>query len=96
MSESSTRSDNLYAKTQEIKDILSNLKSPLIDKNNKLISNENIDKFLNYTEEIKLIRNYKRKNRDTGQTDNGFEFTNRLSWNTRNSKQVLQTILIST
>lgn len=33
--------------------IFNNLKSPLLDKNNKLISNENIDKVLNYTEQVK-------------------------------------------
>ena len=53
LKEANSKSDNLDAKTQEIKDILNNLKSPLLDKNNKLISNENIDKFLNYTEEVK-------------------------------------------
>lgn len=36
-----------------LKEILNNLKSPLLDKNNKLISNDNIYKVLNYTEEVK-------------------------------------------
>ena len=53
LKEANSKSDELDVKTQEIKDILNNLKSPLLDKNNKLISNENIDKFLNYTEEVK-------------------------------------------
>ena len=53
LKEANSKSDNLDIKTQEIKEILNNLKSPLLDKNNKLISNENIDKVLNYTEEVK-------------------------------------------
>ena len=53
LKEANNKSDELDIKTQEIKEILNNLKSPLLDKNNKLISNENIDKFLNYTEEVK-------------------------------------------
>lgn len=52
LKEVNNKSDNLDIKTQEIKEILNNLKSPLIDKNNKLISNENVGKFLNYTEEV--------------------------------------------
>lgn len=53
LKEANSKSDNLDIKTQEIKEILNNLKSPLLDKNNKLISNKNIDKVLNYTEEVK-------------------------------------------
>ena len=53
LKEANSKSDNLDIKTQEIKEILNNLKSPLLDKNNKLISNKNIDKFLNYIEEVK-------------------------------------------
>jgi hypothetical protein len=53
LKEANNKSNELDIKTQEIKEILNNLKSPLLDKNNKLISNENIDKFLNYTEEVK-------------------------------------------
>ena len=53
LKEANSKSNNLDVKTQEIKDILNNLKSPLLDKNNKLISNENIDKVLNYPEEVK-------------------------------------------
>ena len=53
LKEANSKSDNLDIKTQEIKEILNNLKSPLLDKNNKLISNENIDKVLNYTEQVK-------------------------------------------
>lgn len=52
LKEANNKSDNLDIKTQKIKEILNNLKSPLLDKNNKLISNENIDEFLNYTEEV--------------------------------------------
>ena len=52
LKEANSKSDNLDIKTQEIKEILNNLKSPLLDKNNKLISNENIDKVLNYTEQV--------------------------------------------
>ena len=52
LKEVNNKSDNLDIKTQEIKEILNNLKSPLIDKNNKLISNENVGKFFNYTEEV--------------------------------------------
>ena len=55
LKEANSKSDELDIKTQEIKEILNNLKSPLLDKNNKIISNENIDKFLNYTEEVKDI-----------------------------------------
>ena len=53
LKEANSKSGNLDIKTQEIKEILNNLKSPLLDKNNKLISNENIDKVLNYTEQVK-------------------------------------------
>lgn len=53
LKEANSKSENLDIKTQEIKEILNNLKSPLLDKNNKLISNENIDKVLNYTEQVK-------------------------------------------
>ena len=53
LKKNNSKSDELDIKTQEIKDILNNLKSPLLDKNNKLISNENIDKFLNYTKKVK-------------------------------------------
>lgn len=53
LKDANSKSENLDIKTQEIKQILNNLKSPLLDKNNKLISNENIDKVLNYTEQVK-------------------------------------------
>lgn len=53
LKEANSKSDNLDIETQKIKKILNNLKSPLLDKNNKLISNENIDKVLNYTEQVK-------------------------------------------
>lgn len=53
LKEADSKSDNLDIETQKIKKILNNLKSPLLDKNNKLISNENIDKVLNYTEQVK-------------------------------------------
>jgi len=53
LKEANSKSDNLDVKTQEIKEILNNLKSPLLDKNNRLISNDNIYKVLNYTEEVK-------------------------------------------
>lgn len=53
LKEANSKSDNLDVETQKIKKILNNLKSPLLDKNNKLISNENIDKVLNYTEQVK-------------------------------------------
>lgn len=52
LKEVNNKSDNLGKKTEEIKEVLNNLKSPLLDKNNKIISNENVDKFLNYTEEV--------------------------------------------
>lgn len=53
LKEANSKSDNLDVETQKVKKILNNLKSPLLDKNNKLISNENIDKVLNYTEQVK-------------------------------------------
>ena len=53
LKEANSKSDNLDVETQKIKKILNNLKSPLLDKNNKLISNENIDKVLNYAEQVK-------------------------------------------
>lgn len=62
LKEANSKSDNLDIKTQEIKEILNNLKSPLLDKNNKLISNENIDKVLNYTEEVKETARLLEKN----------------------------------
>lgn len=53
LKEANSKSDNLDIETQKIKKILNNLKSPLLDKNNKFISNENIDKVLNYSEQVK-------------------------------------------
>lgn len=53
LKEANSKSDNLDIETQKIKKVLNNLKSPLLDKNNKFISNENIDKVLNYTEQVK-------------------------------------------
>ena len=38
--------------SKDISQILDNLKSPLLDKNNKLISNENIDNIKNYIENV--------------------------------------------
>ena len=43
-------------KSKDIYQILDNLKSPLLDKNNKLISNENIDNIKNYIKNVTELR----------------------------------------
>ena len=42
----------LDSTSKDISQILDNLKSPLLDKNNKLISNENIDNIKNYIKNV--------------------------------------------
>lgn len=65
LKEANTKSENLNNTTKEVKEILKNLKSPMLDKKNKLISNEDIEKILDYTsnvndttKEIKKINNF--------------------------------------
>ena len=52
LQEVNQKSDELNIKTEDINELLDNLKSPLIDKNNRLISNEDIDKIKDYTKDV--------------------------------------------
>ena len=46
------QTENLDNTSKDISQTLDNLKSPLLDKNNKLISNENIENIKNYVENV--------------------------------------------
>ena len=52
LQEANIKSDELNAKTKNINELLDNLKSPLLDKNNKLISNKDIEIIRNYTDKV--------------------------------------------
>ena len=52
LQEANTKSDELNAKTKNINELLDNLKSPLLDKNNKIISNKDIEIIRNYTDRV--------------------------------------------
>lgn len=54
--------------------ILNNLKSPLLDKNNKLISNENIDNIKNYIENVTNVTQTVRSVNDLNVAIEDFEF----------------------
>ena len=74
LKEANNKSDELDIKTQEIKEILNNLKSPLLDKNNKLISNENIDNIKNYIENVTDVTQTVRSVNDLNVAIEDFEF----------------------
>lgn len=52
LQEANIKSDELNAKTKNINELLDNLKSPLLDKNNKLISNKDIEIIRNFTDKV--------------------------------------------
>lgn len=52
LQQANTKSDELNAKTKNINELLDNLKSPLLDKNNKIISNKDIEIIRNYTVKV--------------------------------------------
>ena len=52
LQEANTKSDELNAKTKNINELLDNLKSPLLDKNSKIISNKDIEIIRNYTDKV--------------------------------------------
>ena len=60
--------------SKDISKILENLKSPLLDKNNKLISNENIDNIKNYIESVTNITQTVRSVNDLNVAIEDFEF----------------------
>ena len=60
--------------SKDIFQILNNLKSPLLDKNNKLISNENIDNIKNYIENVTNVTQTVRSVNDLNIAIEDFEF----------------------
>ena len=61
-------------KSKDIYQILDNLKSPLLDKNNKLISSENIDNIKNYIENVTNVTQTVRSVNDLNIAIEDFEF----------------------
>ena len=59
--------------SKDISKILDNLKSPLLDKNNKLISNENIDNIKNYIENVTNVTQTVRSVNDLNMSIKDFE-----------------------
>ena len=60
--------------SKDISQILENLKSPLLDKNNKLISNENIDNIKNYIENVTNVTQTVRSVNDLNVAIEDFKF----------------------
>ncbi|MBO4816294.1 MAG: plasmid recombination protein [Clostridia bacterium] len=60
--------------SKDISKILENLKSPLLDKNNKLISNENIENIKNYIENVTNVTQTVRSVNDLNVAIEDFEF----------------------
>ena len=60
--------------SKDISKILDNLKSPLLDKNNKFISNENIDNIKNYIENVTNVTKTVRSVNDLNIAIEDFEF----------------------
>ena len=60
--------------SKDISQILDNLKSPLLDKNNKLISNENIENIKNYIENVNNVTQTVRSVNDLNVAIENFEF----------------------
>ena len=60
--------------SKDISRILGNLKSPLLDKNNKLISNENIENIKNYIENVTDVAQTVRSVNDLNMAIEDFEF----------------------
>ena len=61
-------------KSKDIYQILDNLKSPLLDKNNKLISNENIDNIKNYIKNVTDVTQTVKSVNDLNVAIENFEF----------------------
>ena len=55
LEKANTQTKALVAKTKDIKHILHNLKPAKLNKNNNLISNEDVEKLINYTENVNSI-----------------------------------------
>ena len=68
------RTKKLDNSSKEISQILENLKSPLLDKNNKLISNENIENIKNYIEDVTNVTQTVRSVNDLNIAIEDFEF----------------------
>ena len=64
----------LDSTSKDISKILDNLKSPLLDKNNKLISNENIDNIKNYIKNVTDVTKTVRSVNDLNMAIENFEF----------------------
>jgi chromosome segregation ATPase len=64
----------LDSTSKDISKILDNLKSPLLDKNNKIISNENIDNIKNYIENVTDVTQTVRSVNDLNVAIEDFEF----------------------
>ena len=64
----------LDSTSKDISKILDNLKSPLLDKNNKLISNENIENIKNYIENVTDVTQTVRSVNDLNVAIEDFEF----------------------
>ena len=64
----------LDSTSKDISQILDNLKSPLLDKNNKLISNENIENIKNYIENVTDVTQTVRGVNDLNVAIEDFEF----------------------
>ena len=64
----------LDSTSKDISKILDNLKSPLLDKNNKLISNENIENIKNYIENVTNVTQTVRSVTDLNVAIEDFEF----------------------
>ena len=64
----------LDSTSKDISKVLDNLKSPLLDKNNKLISNENIENIKNYIENVTNVTQTVRNVNDLNIAIEDFEF----------------------
>ena len=64
----------LDSTSKDISKVLDNLKSPLLDKNNKLISNENIENIKNYIENVTNVTQTVRSVNDLNVAIEDFEF----------------------
>ena len=68
------QTEKLDNTSKDISKILDNLKSPLLDKNNKLISNENIENIKNYIENVTDVTQTVRSVNDLNVAIKDFEF----------------------
>lgn len=68
------KTNKLDSTSKDISKILDNLKAPLLDKNNKLISNENIENIKNYIENVADVTQTVRSVNDLNVAIEDFEF----------------------